>query len=260
MVLGRLSSMADEKLAALLCEPGLGSAAQSTASCACAHTVSRLPRRPSSHAPGDAARNACSHQLNIRPHALPTPRTQGRSTREPRQLRGLERNRPRARRSAFSNSVCTRATAHRNTCAGLLSAQVKQLKFFADSPLLKDAHRLLPRHNGSQPRSTDNPRGRGAQEPWSAPQHTAATCTKDALGDETETSLLGHVRALSAPWFLTFTWREAWDLILKALEPLVRKRCNAIVRKGACEQRWIDVYETPGKRSARILLGLLTTP
>ena len=52
---------------------------------------------------------------------------------------------------------------------------------------------------------------------------------------------------------LSFTYEEAWDLILKALEPLGEDYL-AIVRKGL-EQRWIDVYETPGKRSGAYSAG-----
>ena len=50
-----------------------------------------------------------------------------------------------------------------------------------------------------------------------------------------------------------FTYEEACNLILKALEPMGEDYCN-IVRQGL-KQRWIDVYENPGKRSGAYSAG-----
>ena len=50
-----------------------------------------------------------------------------------------------------------------------------------------------------------------------------------------------------------FTYEEACDLILKALEPMGEEYCS-IVRQGLV-QRWIDVYENPGKRSGAYSAG-----
>lgn len=50
-----------------------------------------------------------------------------------------------------------------------------------------------------------------------------------------------------------FTYEEACDLILKALEPMGEEYCS-IVRQGLA-QRWIDVYENPGKRSGAYSAG-----
>ena len=50
-----------------------------------------------------------------------------------------------------------------------------------------------------------------------------------------------------------FTYEEACDLILEALAPLGEDYL-AVVREGL-SQRWIDVYETPGKRSGAYSAG-----
>lgn len=52
---------------------------------------------------------------------------------------------------------------------------------------------------------------------------------------------------------LTFTYEEACDIILEALRPM-GENYLALVRRGLSE-RWIDVYETPGKRSGAYSAG-----
>ena len=52
---------------------------------------------------------------------------------------------------------------------------------------------------------------------------------------------------------MDFTYEQACELILKALEPMGEDYL-ALVRKGLSE-RWIDVYETPGKRSGGYSAG-----
>ncbi len=75
------------------------------------------------------------------------------------------------------------------------------------------------------------------------------------LGEELRRDLLGvdelHFWDLHVPLFsdidMKFTYEEACDLMLEALAPLGEDYL-AIVRR-AVGERWIDVYENPGKRS-----------
>lgn len=52
---------------------------------------------------------------------------------------------------------------------------------------------------------------------------------------------------------MKFTYEEACDLIVKALAPMGEEYVN-LVKKGL-ESRWVDVYETPGKRSGAYSAG-----
>ena len=52
---------------------------------------------------------------------------------------------------------------------------------------------------------------------------------------------------------LTFTYEQACEIILEALKPMGEEYL-ALVRKGLSE-RWVDVYETPGKRSGAYSAG-----
>ena len=157
---------------------------------------------------------------------------------------GLERNHDRVLRKSAFDSVYASYGAHRNTCAGLLAAQVKQLKFFADSRRYKDALEYCLDANEVPTSVYDNlvdavHRNLGAL-------HNYASLRKDVLGVD-ELHFWDMYVPLVDSVDLTFTYEEAWDLILKALAPLGEDYL-AIVRQGL-EQRWIDVYETPGKRA-----------
>ena len=52
---------------------------------------------------------------------------------------------------------------------------------------------------------------------------------------------------------MKFTYEEACDLIIKALAPMGEEYVS-LVKKGL-ESRWVDVYETPGKRSGAYSAG-----
>ena len=137
-----------------------------------------------------------------------------------------------------------------NTCSSILGAQVKQLKFFADARKYESAlaaalddneiptdvyHNLLDSVHRNMPA-----------------MHKYTALRKKLLGvDEL------HYYDLYVPIVgdmdMTFTYDEACDLILKALEPMGEEYC-AIV-KHALSDRWIDVYENPGKRSGAYSAG-----
>lgn len=153
------------------------------------------------------------------------------------------------RKSAFESCYAGYGQ-FRNTCAATLNAQTKQLKFFADARkypntlaaaldetevpvevytnLIDAVHRNLPA------------------------MHKYTRLRRKLLGvDEL------HFYDLYVPMVgdvdMHFTYEEACDLILKALEPMGEEYC-AIVRQGLA-QRWIDVYENPGKRSGAYSAG-----
>lgn len=153
------------------------------------------------------------------------------------------------RKSAFQSCYAGYGQ-FRNTCAATLNAQTKQLKFFADARkypstlaaaldatevpvevytnLIEAVHRNLPA------------------------MHKYTRLRRKLLGvDEL------HFYDLYVPMVgdvdMHFTYEEACDLILKALEPLGEEYCS-IVRQGLA-QRWIDVYENPGKRSGAYSAG-----
>lgn len=153
------------------------------------------------------------------------------------------------RKSAFESCYAGYGQ-FRNTCAATLNAQTKQLKFFADARkypntlaaaldetevpvevytnLIDAVHRNLPA------------------------MHKYTRLRRKLLGvDEL------HFYDLYVPMVgdvdMHFNYEEACDLILKALEPMGEEYC-AIVRQGLA-QRWIDVYENPGKRSGAYSAG-----
>lgn len=153
------------------------------------------------------------------------------------------------RESAY-HSVYSTYRQFRNTFAATLGAQNKQMKFFADarhySSLLESAltgneipvevytnlidavHRNLPA------------------------LHKYVTLRKELLGvDELKFSDL-YVPMVD-DIDLNFTYEEACEIILKALEPMGEDYL-ALVRRGLSE-RWVDVYETPGKRSGAYSAG-----
>lgn len=153
------------------------------------------------------------------------------------------------RKSAFESCYAGYGQ-FRNTCAATLNAQTKQLKFFADARkypntlaaaldetevpvevytnLIDAVHRNLPA------------------------MHKYTRLRRKLLGVEEL-----HFYDLYVPVVgdvdMHFTYEEACDLILKALEPMGEEYC-AIVRQGLT-QRWIDVYENPGKRSGAYSAG-----
>ncbi|MCD7769665.1 MAG: oligoendopeptidase F [Oscillospiraceae bacterium] len=153
------------------------------------------------------------------------------------------------RRSAF-RSLYGVYGQYRNTCAAILSAQTVQLKFFAGArkyPSTLDAaldgtevpvevytnlidavHRNLPA------------------------MHKYTRLRKKLLGVD-ELHFYDLYVPMTGEVEMTFTYEEACELILNALAPLGEDYCAA-VRQGL-EQRWVDVYESPGKRSGAYSAG-----
>ncbi|MGI6590517.1 MAG: oligoendopeptidase F [Eggerthellaceae bacterium] len=138
----------------------------------------------------------------------------------------------------------------RDTCAATLAAQMKTQHFYAEARrypdtltwaleqneiptavylnLIKAVHRNLPA------------------------LHKYLSLRKRILGVE-ELRFWDVYVPLAKDVEPAFTYEEACTLILRALEPMGKDYC-AIVKKGLSE-RWVDVYETPGKRSGAYSAG-----
>ena len=153
------------------------------------------------------------------------------------------------RRSAFEGHYST-YRQFANTCAAVLGAQAKQLKFYADARKYPNAlaaaldeneipvevyHNLIDAVHRNMPA-----------------MHKYTELRRKLLGvDEL------HFYDLYVPMVgdvdMSFTYDEACELILKALEPMGADYCAVVKR--ALEERWIDVYENPGKRSGAYSAG-----
>ena len=153
------------------------------------------------------------------------------------------------RKSAFESCYAGYGQ-FRNTCAATLNAQTKQLKFFADA-------RKYPNTLAAALDATEVPVEvytnliEAVHRNFPA-MHKYTRLRRKLLGvDEL------HFYDLYVPMVgdvdMHFTYEEACDLILKALEPMGEEYCS-IVRQGL-SQRWIDVYENPGKRSGAYSAG-----
>lgn len=153
------------------------------------------------------------------------------------------------RKSAFQSCYAGYGQ-FRNTCAATLNAQTKQLKFFADA-------RKYPNTLAAALDATEVPvevytNLIDAVHRNFPAMHKYTRLRRKLLGvDEL------HFYDLYVPMVgdvdMHFTYEEACDLILKALEPMGEEYCS-IVRQGLA-QRWIDVYENPGKRSGAYSAG-----
>ena len=147
------------------------------------------------------------------------------------------------RKSAFQ-SVYGSYGQFRNTCAATLGAQVKQLNFYAEARKYGSALEYCLNRNEVPTEVYANLiEAVHANLPA---MYRYLDLRKERLGvDEL------HFYDLYTPIVedveMKFTYEEACELILKALEPM-GEGYLALVRKGLSE-RWVDVYETPGKRS-----------
>ncbi len=138
----------------------------------------------------------------------------------------------------------------RNTFAATLGAQNKQLKFFADARRYDSA--LEAALSGNEvPTEVYTSLIETVHSNMPA-MYRYVALRKEILGvDQLKFSDL-YVPIVDE-CDLTFTYEEACDIILKALEPMGEDYL-ALVRKGLSE-RWVDVYETPGKRSGAYSAG-----
>lgn len=138
----------------------------------------------------------------------------------------------------------------RNTLAATLGAQNKQIKFFADARNYSSM--LEASLSGNEvPTEVYTNLIEAVHDNFPA-LHKYVSLRKKLLGvDEL------HFSDLYVPIVndvdLTFTYEEACEIILEALKPMGEDYL-ALVRKGL-KERWVDVYETPGKRSGAYSAG-----
>lgn len=138
----------------------------------------------------------------------------------------------------------------RNTFAATLGAQNKQLKFFADARRYDSA--LEAALSGNEVPVEVYTNLIDAVHQNLGALHKYVELRKELLDlDELRFSDL-YVPVIDEEDF-KFTYDEACEIILEALKPLGDDYC-ALVRKGLSE-RWVDVYETPGKRSGAYSAG-----
>ncbi len=153
------------------------------------------------------------------------------------------------RKSAYKSLYGTYMN-FRNTCAATLSAQVKQLKFFADAR--KYGTTLEAALDDTEVPTEVYTNLIEAVHSGMDSMYKYVSLRKKLLGvDEL------HFYDIYAPIIsdvdMHFTYEEACELILKALEPMGEEYLS-IVKKGLSE-RWIDVFENPGKRSGAYSAG-----
>lgn len=138
----------------------------------------------------------------------------------------------------------------RNTFAATLGAQNKQLKFFADARRYDSALEAALSGNEVPVEVYTNLIDAVHQDLGAL--HKYVALRKELLDlDELRFSDL-YVPVIDEGDF-KFTYDEACEIILEALKPLGEDYC-ALVCKGLSE-RWVDVYETPGKRSGAYSAG-----
>ena len=166
-------------------------------------------------------------------------------------MRGADRV---LRKSAFEQLYGVYG-AHKNTLAATLSAQAKQLWFFAQARKYPSA--LAASLDGNEV----------PEEVY----HNLVSAVRENLPKmyryvRLRRKLLGveelHFYDLYADMVegveMKFTFEEAKEITLKALAPLGEQYCM-LLREGF-EGRWIDVYENAGKRSGAYSAGAMVHP
>lgn len=138
----------------------------------------------------------------------------------------------------------------RNTFAATLGAQNKQLKFYSDAR--KYPSMLASALDGNEvPTEVYTNLIEAVHENFAA-LHKYVALRKELLEVE-ELRFSDLYVPIVNDIDLTFTYEEACEIILEALKPLGEDYLS-LVRKGLSE-RWVDVYETPGKRSGAYSAG-----
>lgn len=138
----------------------------------------------------------------------------------------------------------------RNTFAATLGAQNKQMLFFSNARHYASA--LEASLTGNEVPTEVYTNLIEAVHHNLPALHSYVSLRKDLLGvDELKFSDL-YVPIVD-DLNMTFTYEEACKIILEALKPMGEDYL-ALVRRGL-EERWVDVYETPGKRSGAYSAG-----
>lgn len=153
------------------------------------------------------------------------------------------------RESAFKQ-LYSRFGEFRNTSAAILTSQVKNLQFFSSSRKYASSLEAALAEN-EIPVEVYNNLIDAVHQNFPA-FYKYVDLRKRVMGLDklhfwdVYTPLVDDVD-------MKFTYEEACDLIVKALAPMGEEYVN-LVKKGL-ESRWVDVYETPGKRSGAYSAG-----
>ena len=153
------------------------------------------------------------------------------------------------RESAFKQ-LYSRFGEFRNTSAAILTSQVKNLQFFSSSRKYTSSLEAALAEN-EIPVEVYNNLIDAVHQNFSA-FYKYVDLRKRVMGLD-ELHFWDVYTPLVDDVDMKFTYEEACDLIVKALAPMGEKYVG-LVKKGL-ESRWVDVYETPGKRSGAYSAG-----
>lgn len=153
------------------------------------------------------------------------------------------------RESAFKQ-LYSRFGEFRNTSAAILTSQVKNLQFFSSSRKYASSLEAALAEN-EIPVEVYNNLIDAVHQNFPA-FYKYVDLRKRAMGLD-ELHFWDVYTPLVDDVDMKFTYEEACDLIVNALAPMGEEYVN-LVKKGL-ESRWVDVYETPGKRSGAYSAG-----
>lgn len=153
------------------------------------------------------------------------------------------------RESAFKQ-LYSRFGEFRNTSAAILTSQVKNLQFFSSSRKYASSLEAALAEN-EIPVKVYNNLIDAVHQNFPA-FYKYVDLRKRVMGLD-ELHFWDVYTPLVDDVDMKFTYEEACDLIVKALAPMGEEYVN-LVKKGL-ESRWVDVYETPGKRSGAYSAG-----
>ena len=153
------------------------------------------------------------------------------------------------RESAFKQ-LYSRFGEFRNTSAAILTSQVKNLQFFSSSRKYASSLEAALAEN-EIPVEVYNNLIDAVHQNFQA-FYKYVDLRKRVMGLD-ELHFWDVYTPLVDDVDMKFTYEEACDLIVKALAPMGEEYVN-LVKKGL-ESRWVDVYETPGKRSGAYSAG-----
>ena len=153
------------------------------------------------------------------------------------------------RESAFKQ-LYSRFGEFRNTSAAILTSQVKNLQFFSSSRKYASSLKAALAEN-EIPVEVYNNLIDAVHQNFPA-FYKYVDLRKRVMGLD-ELHFWDVYTPLVDDVDMKFTYEEACDLIVKALAPMGEEYVG-LVKKGL-ESRWVDVYETPGKRSGAYSAG-----
>ena len=153
------------------------------------------------------------------------------------------------RESAFKQ-LYSRFGEFRNTSAAILTSQVKSLQFFSSSRKYASSLEAALAEN-EIPVEVYNNLIDAVHQNFPA-FYKYVDLRKRVMGLD-ELHFWDVYTPLVDDVDMKFTYEEACDLIVKALAPMGEEYVG-LVKKGL-ESRWVDVYETPGKRSGAYSAG-----